>query len=204
MKILYLGSNSPVLTFLRKEENVINTEEKITTEFIKYNDIELIISYGYRHIITSDILFLIPAINLHISYLPFNRGADPNFWSFVEDTSKGVTIHMIDEKLDTGDILLQKEIIFSEFETLKTSYNKLQDEIQNIFINNWPELLKIKPIKQDKGTYHNSSQKKQYVDFIDNYLEISIYQLLNHISDIQMSRNFNTIEYNEIRNPKCQ
>lgn len=55
-----------------------------------------------------------PVLNLHISYLPWNRGANPNFWSFVENTKKGVTIHEIDEKLDKGKILLRKELEFDE------------------------------------------------------------------------------------------
>ena len=54
------------------------------------------------------------AINLHISYLPWNRGADPNLWSAV-GMPKGVTIHYINDGFDTGDILFQKAILFVEY-----------------------------------------------------------------------------------------
>ena len=49
------------------------------------NSFDFIVSYGYRHILSKNILDLLPnkIINLHISYLPYNRGADPNFWSFM-------------------------------------------------------------------------------------------------------------------------
>ena len=47
-----------------------------------------------------------------MSYLPYNRGAHPNFWSFVNNTVKGVTIHEIDQGIDTGKIILQKSIKF--------------------------------------------------------------------------------------------
>ena len=51
-------------------------------------------------------------INLHISYLPYNKGAHPNFWSWVKNTPKGVSIHLISEKIDAGDIIFQKKLIF--------------------------------------------------------------------------------------------
>ena len=79
--------------------------------------------------------------NLHISLLPYNREASPNFFSFIENTSKGVTIHQIDEGLDTGPILAQKRIIFDESkETFASSYEKLILEIQMLFKENWSSI----------------------------------------------------------------
>ena len=53
-------------------------------------DVDLIISFGYRKIIKNNILARIkkPIINLHMSYLPYNRGSHPNFWSFMDKTQK--------------------------------------------------------------------------------------------------------------------
>ena len=77
-KILFLGNDtSPLLKWLISVEGfVMQTSEKITTELIRSNNINFIVSYGYQHILGKDILDLLPdrAINLHISYLPFNRG----------------------------------------------------------------------------------------------------------------------------------
>mgnify|MGYP001342324120 CR=1 FL=1 len=145
-KILFLGPlDSPVLEWLRKNgENVFSTEEKITQDFVISKSFNFLISYGYRFILKKEILDLFPdrAINMHISLLPYNRGADPNFWSFIEGTPKGVTIHYLDEGVDTGDIIIQKEIFFvsPEVETLSSSYNKLQKEIQNLFFQNWSSI----------------------------------------------------------------
>lgn len=94
-----------------------------------------------------DILDIFPdrAINLHISYLPWNRGADPNFWSFVDDTPKGVTIHYLDEGVDTGDIIVQEAIYFDVArETLTTSYDHLQFAIQELFKRNWQNIKSLK------------------------------------------------------------
>ena len=49
------------------------------------------------------------SINLHLSYLPFNRGKNPNVWSIIESTPCGATIHKIDEKIDTGKIYVRKK-----------------------------------------------------------------------------------------------
>ena len=40
-----------------------------------------------------------------MSFLPYNRGSHPNFWSFVENTPKGVSIHEVSNGIDDGDII---------------------------------------------------------------------------------------------------
>lgn len=50
-------------------------------------------------------------LNVHPSLLPDNRGPDPLFWTFRRgDHETGVTIHLMDEGLDTGPILLQESV----------------------------------------------------------------------------------------------
>ena len=145
MKILFLGDpDCPLVTYLQYSgEKVVSTADKINMGFINVHRPEFLISYGYRHIISADILehYLNTAINLHISFLPWNRGADPNFWSFVENTPKGVTIHYLDEGIDTGDIIVQKEVKFSDHDTLRTTYLKLHEEIQILFKTYWINII---------------------------------------------------------------
>jgi methionyl-tRNA formyltransferase len=51
------------------------------------------------------------SLNVHPSYLPDNRGPDPLFWTFKRgDVMTGVTIHLMDESLDTGPIVLQERV----------------------------------------------------------------------------------------------
>jgi len=153
-RILFLGyDNTPLIDFLKKNNCDIHiiTDKKINKDIVK--NFDFIISYGYRHIIKKDIidLFENKIINLHISYLPYNRGADPNLWSLLDNTPSGVTIHFIDEGLDTGDILCQKLVQLDyEHDTLKTSYEKLHTEVVTLFINNWTNIKnnKIIPKKQ--------------------------------------------------------
>lgn len=143
--MLFLGDeNSPLLKWLRNiGESVIQTTEPIDSAFIYDRNIKFLVSYGFRHIIPKHILDLFPnrAINLHISFLPWNKGADPNLWSFIDDTPKGVTIHYLDEGIDTGDVIIQKEVQFDiQQETLSTSYQTLQSTIQLLFQQNWESI----------------------------------------------------------------
>ena len=163
MKILFLGGNLSkelVEWLIKQGEDITYTEKKIDFNFILQSKSEMIISYNYRYIIIKEIIEFVKrrAINLHISYLPWDKGAYPNVWSFLEDTPKGVTIHIIDEGIDTGPILVQKEILIDEnTETLKSSYEKLHKEIQELFKRNWNDIKngKIKPKSQNlKGSVH--------------------------------------------------
>lgn len=176
IKILFLGpSDSPVFIRLKEQgENIVSTKEKITVDYILENRFNFLISYGYRYILKKDILDLFPnsAINMHISYLPYNRGADPNFWSFIEGTPKGVSIHYLDEGIDTGDIIIQKEVFFDSLvgETLGSSYQKLHVEIQNLFFQNW-DLIKNKKCERSpqvgKGTTHRVKDKEHLFNLLE-------------------------------------
>ena len=134
---------------------------------------EFIISYNYNHIIRKNILNLLPEnhiINLHISLLPWNRGAHPNIWSFLDNTPKGVSIHLIDEGLDTGDILIQKELYIDEkTHTLQSSYDFLHAQIQDLFMENWNKIKnsEITPVAQTgKGTFHYKKDFDKISDLI--------------------------------------
>ena len=53
----------------------------------------------------------VPGINVHTSLLPRHRGADPLFWTFhADDRNSGVTIHWLDSRVDSGDIISQQAV----------------------------------------------------------------------------------------------
>ena len=152
----------------KKNWKVISKNKKLTFKDIK--NIDLVITFNYRLIIKKNILKKLkrPPVNLHISYLPYNKGCHPNFWSFVEDTPKGVTIHEVDKGVDTGAIVYQKKIFFNinkkENDNFYKTNNILLFEIQKLFLNKIDQILnkKNKLKKQKKKdhsitevTYHN-------------------------------------------------
>lgn len=174
-RVLFLGpSASPLLHWIRgKEATVFQTEDVISKQYIVSNAINFIVSYGYRHIIGADVLEAVQgnAINLHISYLPWNRGADPNLWSYIEGTPKGVTLHFIDEGIDTGDIIAQKYVHHHcSSETLASSYASLQNAIQALFKEHWKSIKggTCSRTKQnlDEGSLHRAKDKKQYASLL--------------------------------------
>ncbi len=64
--------------------------------------------------------------NLHASLLPEYRGAAPIHWAIVNgETKTGVTTFFIDDKIDTGEIILQEEIAITETETVGSLHDKL-------------------------------------------------------------------------------
>jgi methionyl-tRNA formyltransferase len=64
--------------------------------------------------------------NLHASLLPAYRGAAPIHWAIVNgETKTGATTFFIDDKIDTGEIILQEEIEVLPFETVGTLHDKL-------------------------------------------------------------------------------
>lgn len=160
MKFLLIGEikHNGIINFLSKLGQTDWTKEKISIEIATKYD--WIISYGYRYIINQQIINVSknPIINLHISYLPYNRGAHPNYWSIKEKTPSGVSIHYLDKGIDTGPILVQERCYFENSETLESSYFKLKNRIEELFYKNFEKIIKgeITPIAQThKGTYHS-------------------------------------------------
>lgn len=140
-----------------------------------------IISYGYRKIIKEPFIsnYRGRLLNLHISYLPFNRGADPNFWSWFDDTPKGVTLHEIDRGLDTGRLLLQSKVTFGSpyAHTLRTSYDQLHRAAVSVFQTAWPSIRNggIRSWPQEGyGTYHRSTDKDFYMKQLPHGWDTSV------------------------------
>ncbi len=71
----------------------------------------------------------IGSINLHASLLPKYRGAAPIHWAIINgERETGCTIFFLDEKVDTGNILLQKRMEIGENETTGALYERLMLE----------------------------------------------------------------------------
>jgi len=169
MKILLLSAYPERLegTLQRSRDSFVATNEPIDESIVQRTGCEWIVSYGYRYILKAPVLQLLPRriLNLHISFLPWNAGADPNFWSFFDETPKGVTLHWIDEGVDSGEILFQKKLELAETETLASSYQKLQKAGESLFAQTWPKIRGgLAPSFPHVGTrtYHRAQDKEPY------------------------------------------
>ncbi len=88
------------------------------------------LSAGYRAILPGAIIDRFPCgiANVHTSLLPFNRGAHPNAWALFYDQPAGVTLHLIDQGVDTGPILAQHMVPTKLSDTADSLQARLIDE----------------------------------------------------------------------------
>ncbi len=127
-------------------------------------------------------LFPKGVVNVHPAYLPYNRGQYPNVWSIIEGTPSGVTIHYIDEGIDTGDIIAQEEVPVEPVDTGESLYHKLERAGLELFVDTWPGVRagKVSRIVQrdEEGTYHRA-RDVEVVDEIDLGREYQAKDLVN-------------------------
>lgn len=165
VKILFLTNNRntiPLYEWIAERCHAEMYSERLTADYLKKLNPELVISYNYIYLISQECIDTVHEniINMHISLLPWNRGASPNIWSFIDDTPKGVTIHMLSAGLDAGDILFQEETCFDpHIETFQTTHMKLNDMIMNLFKRNWHiinsgQYKELRTKQIGSGSYH--------------------------------------------------
>jgi methionyl-tRNA formyltransferase len=145
-------------------------------------DIGLSVMFDY--ILESEFLALFPkgVINLHPSLLPFNRGQYPNVWSIVEGTPAGATIHYIDEGIDTGDIVAQREVVIEPTDTGGSLYAKLEMCCLELFRETWP-MIKLGtapriPQPPEAGTSHRT-RDVELIDRIELDQSVTARELIN-------------------------
>ena len=100
--------------------------------------------------------------NLHASLLPQYRGAAPINWSIINRELKtGVSTFFIDDKIDTGEIILKEEVLISKRETVGSLHDILMNTGSQLVIKT-VELIKEskeKPIKQTMNDVLKSAPK---------------------------------------------
>ncbi|MFL2625188.1 MAG: methionyl-tRNA formyltransferase [Candidatus Marisimplicoccus sp.] len=101
-------------------------------------------------------------INLHASLLPEYRGAAPINWCIINgETKTGVTTFFINEDIDQGDILLQKDIKINDDDDFESLYLKLSNLGAELLVNTIKGVTtkKIKSFKQEKNNEYNLAPK---------------------------------------------
>lgn len=122
VKVTACNNNIPVL-----QPKVLRDNDEIYLKLKELNP-DLIVVVAYGRILTKEILDLpkYGCVNVHGSLLPKYRGASPIQWSIVcGDTITGVTTMLMDEGLDTGDMLLTREIEIAKSDTYETLHDKM-------------------------------------------------------------------------------
>ncbi len=161
---------------LNKKKNIVKLK-KIKSD--------LFICANFPKILSKEIISCSKnAINLHLSYLPYNRGKNPNIWSIIENTPCGATIHKIDEQIDTGNVYARKKVLPNLTDTGESVYKKCNEVAFQLFKKNWNKIKKnkIKPIKQNNKikTFHLSKNFRNLglIDLNKKYRAIEIINIL--------------------------
>ena len=162
MKVLLLGIKAGLLVASLRKYRLMLRQEKISRGEVEVLAPDLIVSFGYRHLLSDEVLSYPSngALNLHISLLPWNRGSDPNFWSWLENTPKGVSVHQMVRKLDAGPLVSQKELELLNTSTLKQTYEILVAEAVKLFPGALDSHLSgesTHPQAPIRGSFHKSA-----------------------------------------------
>ncbi len=144
---------------------------------------DIILSVQCRRILKPELLALVKgrAFNVHFSDLPRSRGCYPLIWHLLSgDEYAGVTLHKIDNGIDTGCVIdnVRKKITVSD--TSKSLYHWCTQMVKPLMEKNISRLLagKYRCVKQDskKATYYSRSSinfKEVYIDWNKSSFEVS-------------------------------
>ncbi len=155
-----------------------------TIEAIQVLKPDIGVSAYFGYILREPILKLFPmgCINIHPAFLPYNRGANPNVWSIIDETPAGVTIHYMDVGVDTGDLISQQRVEIELTDTGESLYRKLEQTSVALFKKTWPAIHSgtIKRTKQPEGDGSNYFLKDtEKIDKIDLDRQYKARDLIN-------------------------
>lgn len=123
---------------------------------------DLVISIYLNQLIKRELIELprLGCLNIHPALLPRNRGLFPYFWAMANgDQETGVTVHWVDERFDTGDLLLQ-EVLPIEPDDTMTSLQYKSAQVGGKMLIRGVELIEAGdppriPQNNSQATYHS-------------------------------------------------
>ena len=167
---------------LENNINLIQPESLKSTKFLrelKLLQTDLFVVVAYRML--PRLVWQIPnkgTINLHASILPQLRGAAPIQWAIINGLSEtGLTTFFINEKIDSGDVLLQKKVKIAEDENFGSLHDKLMLEGGKLLVSTIKllESKKYKAIKQNLDKTHLTAPKLDKNNTRINWKKSGIY-----------------------------
>jgi methionyl-tRNA formyltransferase len=155
-------------------------KEEAFLETLKGFQPDLIVVVAYGQILPKSILNIPTrvAVNVHASLLPKYRGAAPIAWAILDgEKVTGVTTMVMDEGMDTGGILLQREVPIREEETSETLHDRLASSGAQLLLETLAMMKEgnIRSIPQDhsKATFAPPLKKEDgHIDWKKEAKEI--------------------------------
>ena len=189
MDAVFLGMNDAgeeVYDWLNQRDDVevlALLTEREQLSLIKDLEPELVISSGFEYKVPEEIIEVPEKgiVNLHPSYLPYNRGSHPYIWPLVDGTPAGVSVHYMVEEIDEGPIIDKREVEVRPDDTAKTLRELLMQEQVELFMDNWRKIrdgAKGSEQRKNDGTTH---YRKELDDF--SGLEMSEEKTVGEVID---------------------
>ncbi len=154
-------------------------DEDTVSELLKI-ECDYIVVAAYGQILPRAILDHAPCINLHASILPQYRGASPIQQTLLNDDKEtGVTAMLMEEGLDTGDILKIDTIAVPNDMMVETLFERLTEVATNLTVDVLKNFETYKPLKQnDAESTHCKKIRKQdgLVSFNDAHILYNKYR----------------------------
>lgn len=113
----------PLEQYASREER-----DQAMADWLAEHGVELVVCAGFMQLLTSPFLERFPAINVHPSLLPAfpgTRAVEEALAAGVAET--GVTVHFLDEGIDTGPVISQEPVPVLPGDTTETLHARLQD-----------------------------------------------------------------------------
>ena len=141
---------------------------------------DLIVTCAYGQIIPKAILDYprLGCINVHASLLPKLRGGAPIHKAIIDDYgTTGVTIMYMDVKMDSGDIISQREVKILDSDNLESLHDKLSEVGTSLLLDTLPNIIdgSNSRTKQDEDevTYaYNIKREEEHIDFSKTSREV--------------------------------
>ena len=175
-------TNTPVKELALKYDIPVFQPVKIRED---YEDIlnlnpDLIVTCAYGQIIPKAILDYprLGCINVHASLLPKLRGGAPIHKAIIDDYgTTGVTIMYMDVKMDSGDIISQREVKILDSDNLESLHDKLSEVGTSLLLDTLPSIIDgaNSRTKQDEDevTYaYNIKREEEHIDFSKTSREV--------------------------------
>lgn len=164
---------------IKKNEEVIEKLKEISPDVIA------VVAYG--KILPQEILEIpkYGCINVHASLLPKYRGAAPMQWAIINGEEKtGVTTMLMDVGMDTGDILLKKDMLIDENDNLESVHDKLATIGADLLVDTIKKVVtqNILPEKQGEDFTYAPMIKRDITKIDFNKNARSIYNFVRGLS----------------------
>ncbi len=183
--LISMANNNNIECLKDADVNSKNFLEKLK----KYN-CDLFVSMSFNQIFKKNFLNLpkYRTINCHAGKLPFYRGRNILNWVLINDEKEfGITVHYVDEGIDTGDIILQRTYPITDNDSYNSLLEKSYSECAQILYDSIKLIQsnRVKVVKQNSidkiGSYFRRRvEGDEFIDWNKNAREI--FNLIRAIS----------------------